>query len=502
LAMNEQILGLDVSLSGGYESDGGYDYSDAQRTPRNDGKEIVRGKLTIGRDFTDHLRMQLDASGFESEHKIAVVGMHGVQKNDSQFVALSSEWELGSASRLDWSLSHNKQTEAQREFGCFSPSTVSAWLTSVESPALRAALQQTATVVVPQALGVSPSDTCFYTDLDIESDRTDAEIDFESRVGRWRYLAGASATEINASSAQRFARQDQEQRSYRGFAETGYSLDALHLSAGIMAQDSDNVRGTEYAWRGAANWEFVTNHMLRYSYSEGFRVPSLVESVTIWQGAFCFRRSSEPLTSTRFCRNAPLISSSYDVKPEGITAQSLGYFGTFLNSRLTVDLKAFREDITNPIQSGYFFFSAPPFNNVDYRMEGAETELSFRLNDRWSIKGQYSYLDSDASASFERTLYGQHAGSVVTIFKPFVNHALSVSYYGNSEIAGLSYDRYDLAYNFNRNVFGNQQLRLQFVYQHHIGGVDGVRAAQPILSDEGHFDDVNQFYLFTEFRFQ
>jgi hypothetical protein len=79
-------------------------------------------------------------------------------------------------------------------------------------------------------------------------------------------------------------------------------------------------------------------------------------------------------------------------------------------------------------------------------------------------------------------------------------HTFTAAYYGNSTISGHSYDRYDLAYNYDRN-FGSRLLRSQLIFQRHIGGVDGLRGNVPFTSNEGYFEDLNQFYLFLELVF-
>jgi hypothetical protein len=55
-------------------------------------------------------------------------------------------------------------------------------------------------------------------------------------------------------------------------------------------------------------------------------------------------------------------------------------------------------------------------------------------------------------------------------------------------------------YNYDRN-FGTRLFRSQLIFQHHIGGADGLRGDVPFSSNEGYFADLNQFYLFLELVF-
>lgn len=500
LSTNEEVAGLNVAASIGGEYNGGYDYQDTNETPRNDGKQVYRGQVTLSKAVTEHSLWEFNASAYDSTNNIGILNQTGTQTNTGQFFELSNKWELGQNSRLDSAISHNHQKETQREYGCLTPTTINAWLTAIQDPALRGQLQG-AIFGVAAGLGVPPSNVCFYDDLDIESTRTDAEVEFESRVGDWRYVAGVSGTKVDAESDQYFNGQQQTQRTYRLFGEVSYSTGPLHFSAGGMAQDSDNVDDTQYAARGAVNWTVTPNQSLRYAYSQGFRVPSLVESVTLWHDTFCFRRANEPVTQVDFCQGPPqVITNNAKVVPEHITSNSVGYFGTFVGGAFTVDVKFFHDDIRDPITSNYFFFSPPPRNDLPYTLEGVEMETTARLNSQWMIKAQYSHLNNDAVQSFEQGMQGSDAGSLGIIYHPTLAHSFAVSYYGNSKISENNYSRLDAAYNYTRNL-AKAQLSLQLVYQHHITNVDGVGTGGSLGTNEGVFKHTNQFFGYVAVGF-
>jgi hypothetical protein len=123
-----------------------------------------------------------------------------------------------------------------------------------------------------------------------------------------------------------------------------------------------------------------------------------------------------------------------------------------------------------------------------------------RLNDQWRLSGQYSYLDTDARAAFERGMHGDHAGALAVTYRPSVAHEFTVAYYGNSAISGNSYDRYDVVYNYNRD-FGERAFRSQLIFQHHVGGIDGIRGDVPFLRNEGYFAHLNQVFFNFELTF-
>ena len=500
-SIHESSGEFSVAFSVGAERDGGYDYFDSVGTPRDDGKSIRRARLTLEREIQDTSRWRVDASAYDGDNKTGVrqLGLTGDQTNDGVFIALTNEREIGESSRLDWFISHNRQRESMRQFGCYTPETIATGLATVTDPAHQAALLAP-TLFVPAILGAPLADTCFFTDLGIEAERTELEIQYESRRGPWRYLLGASGARTDASSAEWFASLDQRQDSYRLFGETAVSLGPIHTSLGVMAQDSSNVDDVEWAWRAALNWHLRPNQMLRYSYARSFRVPSLIETETYWTSRYFFGRRGEPYSSYQFTLSSPITTSGVSVNPETIDSHSLGYFGSFFQSRATADIKVFEDRIRDPVEAGLIYFSPPPFNSQSFTLRGAEIELSMRLTERWRISSQYSYLDTTAKRSFERGLYGKHGSSLSISHRMNERHALTLGYYGNSTISGHSYDRYDAVYNYDRN-FGTRLFRSQLIFQHHIGGADGLRGDVPFSSNEGYFADLNQFYLFLELVF-
>lgn len=499
--INKSADDYDVQFSLSTEHDGGYDYSDAIGTPRDDGKEIKRAWLAVGHDSGPRSHWHLDSNIYDSENKTGIQTLRftGEQNNDGQFVALSNKRELGESSRFDWFASYNHQKESIAQFGCYTPEAVAVATAALADPQIRAQFLAPA-AFLPALLGVPLDNVCLHTNLDIASSRSELEAEFESRRGPWRYMVGSSATLIDASSAQYFANRDQHQRSYRLFGETDLSLGKVHTSLGAMAQDSNNIDNTQFAWRGAVNWQFLPNQVLRYSYAKSFRIPSLVETETFWTSTFYFGRRGEPLSTYQFSIASPLITNTTVVKPETIAAHSLGYFGTFLNSNATIDIKAFRERIRDPVESNVFYFSPPPFNSNSYTLSGAEAEATYRLNEQWKISGQYSYLDTSAQGTFERGLYGRDAGSVSLTYRPLSQHAFTVGYYGNSTISGHSYNRYDFIYNYERR-FGDRLFRSQLIWNHHIGGVDGIHGAVPFETNEGYFARLDQLFLSLELSF-
>jgi iron complex outermembrane recepter protein len=499
--INEEFGPYAVSFSGGTERDGGYDYLDTGRTPRRDGKTIDRARLALSRDLGKSGHLQLDASGYDSRHQTEFrpLRFSGRQRNDGEFIGLAYQLERDETTRIDWLISHNRQNESVRQHGCYTPDAIAGAVAFATDPAtLRGLLAPT--LFVPGILGVPLADTCFYSDVGIESSHSEIEVEYESSEGEWRYALGASAGVSDATSEEVLAGVDASLRSYRAFGEIARPLGPVHASVGLMAQNASTVANTQFAWRGALNWQFASEQMLRYSYARSFRIPALVETEAHWAGTFHFGRRGDSLSSYKFSIPIPNQRLERRLRPERIETHSLGYFGSFRNPAVTLDVKLFTEHLSDPVEAGAIHFSIPPFNSQPFTLRGAETEIELRASERWRLTGQYSYVDSSARTSFEQGLHGRHSGSLAVTYQPSPTHHLTAAYYSNSAISQLPYGRYDLVYAL-RGALKHWQWRAQLIFQYYDQEAHGIRNISPYLSDEAYFDRREQFFAYMELTF-
>ena len=498
IAVSEQLGPYQLVFSGGHERDGGYDYYDSARTRRDDVLEVNRGLFSLERDFA-RSRWRIDANFYDSNNPtgIRTLSFTGHEENQGQFIALTNQREIGEFSRLDWHVSFNRQRDDIRQQGCYSQAAIARTSAAVTDPVQRAELLAPVQFV-PSLLGVSLENTCFFTDIDTDSSRKELALEYQSGRDGWRYLVGSSATQTDAESAQHFSGQHEIQRSYRAFGESDVTLGPVHASLGAMAQYASNVQRTEPAWRGALTWQFLPNQAFRYSYARSFRIPSLIETEIQWTGSFSFGRRDEPQSNYPISLPLPPVTESVRLKPETIDSHSIGYFGAFLRSSATVDVKVFTETIHDPIEASLFYFSPPPFNTNPFTVKGAEMEAAYRISDRWKITGQFSYLDNTTHDPVELGLQSKNAGSLLITYRPAAGHIFSVGYYGNSVMSGHSYARSDFVYNYSRPI-GSILFRSKFLWQHHFTPAEGLR--DPILPNEGYFAHSDQLFLSLEVTF-
>jgi len=480
-----------LSLSLSEERDGGYDFSDEMGTPRNDGQELRRGRFSIEREDENGSSWMFDASVLDSEHLVALTSIdwHGRQENDAVYVSIERHLNLDQDTRLDWQINYNNQKEKIRINGCF---TDELFTTLKENTAPENHPQlDAAAFFIPLTLGVPFEDVCAFTEINEDADRYEAEIEYEKELGRFNYVIGSSAVYAKAESKEFFI-DVEKQRTYRAFAEASYKLDKWTFSTGTMFQDSDNVASSETAWRASVNYHLSPSNHFRVSITDSFRIPSLVETETNWSGDVLIgvRDSNDYGISLPL----PEVTNPNEILVEKIRSYSVGYYGTFASNRLTLDAKIFHNEIDDPVESGAIHFTGPPQNLESYELDGGEIDIRYKVRPGFDMYASYSYLDNSTSRSFERSLHGDHAGSIGARYAFDDEAAISVTYYGNSTISNNSYDRYDLAYT-RQMLTEKGKLDVQIVFQKHVGGVDGIGSALPTRADEGYYRLTNQAFL-------
>lgn len=165
-----------------------------------------------------------------------------------------------------------------------------------------------------------------------------------------------------------------------GNLEWRFASDALILNAGgLLERDS---RGTDnFAPRVMLNWHMVPGQTLRVGASKAYRPPSSYET----SGNVQFSTNGVVLQINRLSRG--------NVQAESVLARELGYLGEFPKLALSLDVRAFHEQIGNPIKSvGYdlpagttLFTNASGVsqtsdyvNAEDFSIHGLEYQLKWR----------------------------------------------------------------------------------------------------------------------------
>lgn len=199
---------------------------------------------------------------------------------------------------------------------------------------------------------VNPNyDSYFYVmDIDLKSERHDLEFNHFLRPhDDIRLVWGSSIREdivegtidggslFNTSSKQTLSL-------YRGFANVEWNFaSAWLLNAGYMVEYNE-ISGNAHSPRIAIIYHLNNQHTLRISKSSATRTPTLFEE----DGQIIFR---ERLTSNG---GAPLppyteailtsLVSPGNLDSEKITSTEVGYFGEYMNNKLTLDVTIFHDE--------------------------------------------------------------------------------------------------------------------------------------------------------------
>jgi iron complex outermembrane receptor protein len=236
-------------------------------------------------------------------------------------------------------------------------------------------------------------------DYSAESRRTDLEVQHVIRFDEsLRAVYGASARVDRVRSLAWLGTTAERRNTlYRAFghAEWQATEDWL-LNAGFMYEDTE-ITDPGLAPRLTATYALARGHTLRVGASEATRTPVIVEqfadqTVTYDPGALV----DQVLLSTNVLR------------PETILSYEIAYLGSFPQQRLTLDLRAFQDDVDHLITYVPAAYPDPDggtldFDNTDHAdLTGIEGQLDWRPRDDLRLMVNYSYTNSVSSQHAER----------------------------------------------------------------------------------------------------
>lgn len=494
--VNRHSENYSVSLSANKYSMEEYAKQGIPPRDNDDGEDISRVNLSVTNGLGKKNPLELNLQWYEADHNVenTISTQKGEQFNRGFGVSLSQKNKLSNYQHIDWVVSHSRQKERIINNGCLDEA-LERFIEGI-LPEQREELILRATVL--SAIVQRPFDElCGQMDIEIESDRTDAEVEYNQIVGPVEIAVGGSATYIEAVSDEYFV--DREtQENYRLFGEAAYDLSDFTFHLGAMAQDASNVDDVQFAGRFATNWQFEENQSFRVVVSEGFRIPSLVESDASWSVEVELADISVPGFDGSVDIAGRSIDDGSKVQPERIRSYEIGHFITLADLGIKLDTKLFREEIRHPIEYAIILFGELPTNGSAFTLSGAETEFEYRFSPEIKMRGTYSFVDTTAPAGFQQEFYGRHAGSLVAQMQLRGDDNISLGYYGNTKIGGIDFSRFDLVYNWKTHI-ASSQLDVRVVAQHFLNKQQGSKLDHIGNSSlVNSFDHATQLYLQCE----
>ncbi len=231
----------------------------------------------------------------------------------------------------------------------------------------------------------------------------------------------------------------------------------------------------DHSWTGGyaaprimVNYELTPDHTLRMGAGKSVRTPSLYElagDVRYYLGGVLLQRPT---------------AARGNVRPETLLTQELGYFGNFREARLTLDVRAYHEEMKGYIDAKSYTLPAPVplldpqgedyVNTPGLRSFGVEYQLRWQpwdttevwVNQNWQ---HYSWSDSDRDDRSPPT----YASSVMLFQKLPGGLDLSVSFHNNGKMTWRGQD----------NLTNSRRFDMRLAYPFRI---DGVRAEVAVVA--------------------
>lgn len=296
---------------------------------------------------------------------------------------------------------------------------------------------------IPESAQAENRDPITY-DRDASKQRIDVELeDTMAWSERLRLAWGGGLRQDKVEDAASLTEPTLKVELYRLFANMqARPTENIVAHAGAMLEHN-SLAGTDISPRLAVNYHLGQHHTLRAGSSRAYRNPVLAEE----NADIVFRTANGDPVLT-------LFKSTGGLTPESIHSTEIGYFGNYAEYGLNLDVKLYRDKITNLIRSYFDLTSnALNFRNADEaNVTGAEIEAGYRHHgtranltysnediDSENITGRYT----NSAPQNKWTLFLSHR------FPAALDASLTYVYVGPMEWLGTreplqSYDRLDV----------------------------------------------------------
>ncbi len=465
----DKIGKLDYRLTASYEAADGFP-SDSNST--NDGRDVLglsfRGVLQ--HSVNDEIDIQLGVKdgrlGSGDEFTLGTAPAHNKKVTaDYQFI--------------NWRHSYNNGGDSQLQF------YRNAYQSKDKYQDLLSNIFAALPAVIPFLIGGRPDQSITLGAYDYKGERYNVEWQYNSpRIGKWRSVLGVGGR-VNRYKSLALTNEDKwiSESSARIFANTEYhASDAIIANFGVMIEDSDHF-GAYASPRVALNYLLTPRQSLRISHSQTQRNPSLFENN--------FKRLLKLDDGTAVAE----IGRSLDVGAEAVTSSEIGFIGFWLDKRLFLDVKLFKEKTEDVIHARIDPSLSQPLSNPapvpildndgTFKSEGIEAQLKYKLAPKDFISFQYANLHANSTLTAQvgstvlwsdaKLSVPKHTASMLLSHSFSPNYEASITYYYLSKMFWLSngdevhgYQRWDFRAAGNWRV-GKNRLRLEFIAQN-IGG--------------------------------
>lgn len=337
----------------------------------------------------------------------------------------------------------------------------------------------------------SAATVCGDTNEDSTNSRLDLDLQY-TLLGdtRWKLVSGAHLQNQRVDS-ETFYNGTVKRSTYQLFANFEYRLlEQLAVTIAGSEEIGENHQ-RNFSPRLALLFYPSADHSFRAVYSEAIRTPDLFEEKIDWSYT---ARNLRPLLNGRSTATiAQRTQAPGNLHEEKIRSRELGYYGLWLNRRLAVDIKGFRDDLDDLISETLNFDKFRPTNNSSLNLSGFETEIDFRVNSDLRLRLGYSLIHSDTVVLNEEDLTPRKSGSVGLLYTLPQDWQFSTFYYYAHPVNNNKFTRLDARIAKRLPAFGGK-LTAAGVIQHYF-------YQYPDLFRDNQYDRDNRIYLTLDMTF-
>jgi len=361
-----------------------------------------------------------------------------------------------------------------------------------QAPAGSLLQQQLAAQVLQQLTGQQGLQTvCGDVNQNSRETRYDLELqDTLSLSDSLRLVSGLNYRHDKAES-ETFFNGAIDKELWRLFGHLEWRLDEHWLLQGGAMLEDDQISGSSLTPRLALNYLITPRHGLRALYSEAVRSPDMFENHADWSYRV---KHLQPLAfgqeTAYFFANA---QGPGNLEQEIMRSREVGYNGFFEDIGLSMDIKAFYDEISRSVSEPLRISGFAPSNDNHSRFKGAETQLDWRLTEADRLRLTYAYVEITASSSLDRRLTARNSGSAGWLHDWGSGWSSAVFYYGADALNERRFERLDLRLAKHIDL-GKTSLELAGVLQQRLDD-------EPLTWSENRYAERHLLYLSAELEF-
>lgn len=264
----------------------------------------------------------------------------------------------------------------------------------------------------------------------------------------------------------------------------------LIINMGALWEHSQ-LSGDDLSPRLAVNYLLTPSQSIRFSASHAIRAPVLLENNLNADA------SIESISTPGLVLNQPLLRTKAGLDPETVDSLEAGYHGLFFNNALTVDLKLFRNEYDNlidtkglatdatlslfgiPIGTADLGTKVQTVDNLHYaNINGYEIELNYRPNANNLVHLGYAYNHTNVGRITHNDIENIRSSVPKDVFNILASHTFdnnlwaSIAFYYTSSMEYLDSGnpqgplrRLDINTGKSFNLSQRQEIDLSFNLQ-------------------------------------